>query len=132
MVKFSFEYKILVIPMFISPCLASSGKDMAVFIFDDLREKEARFEKLVSLATDGATNMVGKYSGMTTIINELIMRHCRETNVEPTTVNSVWCFAHRLNLATRAFLKTKPANVVLVFADWFSNRRNQVSNRQFW
>ena len=44
MVKFSFEDKIIVIPLFITQCLVSSGKDLAVFIFNNLKDKEAIFQ----------------------------------------------------------------------------------------
>ena len=36
-----------------------NGKGLAQFIFNNLREKKADFNKLVSIATDGASNMVG-------------------------------------------------------------------------
>ena len=63
--QFSFDNKALEIPIFICQCAISSGKEMAVFLFQKLTERNVRFEKLVSVATDGAANMTGKYNGMT-------------------------------------------------------------------
>ena len=98
MVKFSFEDKIVIVPLFITQCLVSSGKDLAVFIFNNLKDKDAMFHKLTSVATDGATNMLGKYNGMTANFTALVTRHCRDENIEPPMIHSIWCFAHRMNL----------------------------------
>ena len=73
--RFSFDNSVLVVPFLIAPCRVSSGKDLADLIFNCLK-KGAKFERLTSVATDGATNMVGKYNGMSTIINGLVERHC--------------------------------------------------------
>ena len=131
MARFSFGEKIIVAPLFITPCLVSSGNDLAIFIFNALKDKDAPFHKLVSVATDGATNMMGKYNGMTTIFNNLVVHHCREKNIQPNLIHTIWCFALRLNLVTKHFLALKPANVVLAFADWFTNKRRQVSYKRF-
>ena len=81
MVKFSFEDRIVVIPLFITQCLDSSGKDLAVFIFNALKDKEVMFHKLTSVVTDGATNMFGKYTGMTAFFTALVARYCRKTTL---------------------------------------------------
>ena len=129
--RFSFDDKALEIPLFIVPCTVSSGKEMAVFLFQKLKERNVMFDKLVSVSTDGASNMVGKFNGMTKHFKELVEQHCRENNLVSPTIHTVWCFAHRINLLTKTFLKMKPVNVVLAFSDWFSNRRRQVAYKRF-
>ena len=86
---------------------------------------------MVSISTDGAANMVGKYSGMARIFNALVQGHCRENETMTNTIHSLWCFARLINLVTKTFLTMKPANVVLSFSDWFSNKWRQVSYRRF-
>lgn len=129
--RFSFDNRALEIPIFISLCTVSSRKEMAGFIFEKLEERKARFDKFVSVATDGAANMVGKVNGMTTHLKRLVEQNCRENGLSFPTIHSVWCFAHRINLVTRAFLTLKPVNVILAFSDWFSNRRRQVAYKSF-
>ena len=131
-VRFSFDNNSVELPLFISCYLVSTWKDLVYFLFDELKEKNARFDKLVSIATDGAANMMGKYNGMTKHFQYVVERFCRERGWRCHLIHSVWCFAHRLNLVTKAFLTTKPVNVVLAFADWFSGRRLQVSYKRFF
>ena len=83
------------------------------------------------MTTDGAANMVGKYNGTTVNFKRLVEKHCRVNNVESLFKHTVWCFVHRLNLVTKSFLTMKHANVVLSFADWFANKRRQVSYKRF-
>ena len=131
MVRFSFDNRVLELPLFIGPCFVSSGKDLAGFIFRKLEERNARFDKFVSMATDGAANMIGKYNGVTSHFKVLVREHCRDNNVACPLSHSVWCFAHRLNLVTKSFLTAKPVNIVVAFADWFANKRRQVSYKSF-
>ena len=60
--RFSFDNKAQEVPLFISLCTISSGKEMALFLFERLKERNAMFNKLISVATDGAANMVGKFN----------------------------------------------------------------------
>mgnify|MGYP004552267677 CR=1 FL=1 len=130
-VRFSFDSNTLEIPLFICSCVTSSGKELARLIFERLIERNARLDKFVSVATDGAANMVGKFNGMTTHLKTLVEQHCRNNNRGSPTKHSIWCFAHRINLVTRAFLTLKPVNVVLAFSDWFSKRGRQVAYKRY-
>ena len=130
-VRFTFDNNMLEIPLFISSCAASSGKEMARYIFERLIERNACFEKFVSVATDGAANMIGKFNGMSRHLKTLIENHCRSNNVRSPTIHTMWCFAHRINLVTKAFLATKPVSVVLAFSDWFAKRGRQVAYKRF-
>ena len=98
---------------------------------DKLDEHGAEFQKLVSVATDGAANMVGKYSGMTACLKRLVQQRCSTGRIPYNEFHSVWCFAHRLNLVTRDFMDLKGVNIVKAFADWLSDRRRQVSSKTF-
>ena len=104
---------------------------MARLIFQKLIERNAHFDKLVSVATDGAANMVGKFNGMTACFKTLVEQHCRGNNMYSPKIHTMWCFAHRINLVTRAFLAIKPVNVVLKFSDWFSKRGRQVAYKRY-
>lgn len=53
--------------------------------------------KLVAMGSDGASNMVGKRSGLATLLRQ-------DINDE---IINVHCFAHRLELAFRDVLKKK-------------------------
>ena len=119
------------IPLFLTQCQVSSGKYLASLLFNWLKNKNANFSKLVSVSTDGATNMIGKYYGMAVNLNSLVATHCRQNNIGIPTIHSLWCFAHRINLVTKTFLIEKPVNAVLSFADWVSNKRRQVSYKTF-
>ena len=130
-IRFSFDNKMIQLPLFITPCLDLSGKDLACFVFDKLRERNARFDKFTSIATDGAASMVGRFNGMTTMLKRLVEQFCRDKNLPSPSMHSVWCFSHRLNLVTKSFLTSKPVNAVLAFADWFANKRRQVSYKRF-
>ena len=129
--RFTFDTVIYELPLFITKCDHSSGEDLALFIFNNLKDKKAQFEKLTSISTDGASNMVGRYHGMTTNFKRLVGQYCRANLLRSPITHSVWCFAHRLNLVTRSFLTMRPVNFVLSFADWFSNKRRQVSYKRF-
>ena len=75
--------------------------------------------------------MLGKFNGTASHIKRIVHQHCRDKHLNPPSLHSVWCFSHRLNLVTKTFLTMKPANVVLSFSDWFSNKRRQVAYNKF-
>ena len=129
--RFSLESDAYELPLFIMKCQASSGEDLALFIFNNVREKNANFEKLVSITTDGASNMVGRFNGMVVNFKRLVDQHCRANNLRSPIIHTVWCFAHRINLVTRSVLSMRPLNFVHSFADWFSTKRRQVSYKKF-
>ena len=86
---------------------------------------------MVSVATDGAANMLGKFNGMASHFKNLVRQHLQDNHVDSPTIHSVWRFTHRMNWVLKTFLTTKPANVVLLFSDWFSNKRNGLAIKQF-
>ena len=119
-VRFSFEGRIVQTPLFFEVLSASTGNGIAELVINKLLEHGVQFEKLVSDSTDGAGNMVGRLSGMTTTLKELIRQHCTHAHVPFKEFHSVWCIAHRLNLVTRDFLDSRGIYVVKAFCDWVS------------
>ena len=106
-IRFSFEDRIVQRPLFLDVLSASTGNGIAELVFNKLLEHGVQFEKLVSVSTDGAGNMVGRLSGMTTTLKELIRQHCTHAHVPFKEFHSVWCMAHRLNLVTRDFMDSR-------------------------
>ena len=130
-VRMSFEERTVQHPLFFAVCPQSTGSGVALFIFNKLVEREAPFEKLVSVSTDGATNMIGGNVGMTACLKRLIQQYCSSNQIQFNDFHSVWCFAHRMNLITKDFLENKGVNIVKTFADWFSDRRRQATYKSF-
>ena len=130
-VRFSFLERTLQLPLFFAICPHSTGSGVAHFIFNKLVERLSPFEKLVSVCTDGATNMIDGNMGMTTCLKRLIQQHRATQQIQFNDFHSVWCFAHRLNLTTKDFLEMKGVNFIKTFADWFSDKRRQVLYKTF-
>ena len=65
-VKFSSQERTFQLSLLFSDSPHSTGSGGAHFIFNKLVERPAPFEKLVSVCTDGATNMFGGNIGVTT------------------------------------------------------------------
>ena len=130
-VRFSFEDRIVQTPLFFEVLSASTGNGIAELVFNKILEHGVQFEKLVSVSTDGAGNMVGRLSGMTRTLKELIRQHCRHAHVPFNKFHSVWCMAHRLNLVTRDFLDSRGIFVDKAFCDWVSDRRRQATYKLF-
>ena len=120
-VRFSFEEQTLQTPLFFAICPSTTGSGQAHFIYNKLVEHDTPFEKLVSVSTDGASSMIGGNVGMVACLKSLVQHHCSTNQTQFNDFHSVWCFAHRLNLATKDFLELKGVNVVKSFADWFSD-----------
>ena len=118
-------------PLFFDIFHGSSGNEIAHWIFNKILEYGPSFEKLVSVSTDGASNMVGRNGGMTCELKELIRQHCASREILFSEIHSIWCMAHRLNLVTKDFLNIKVINVVKAFCDWFSDRRRQTRYKKF-
>ena len=53
-------------------CHASTGEEMATFVFEERQQMHAPFEKLSSIATDGAHAMLGKQNGMIAHLKRLV------------------------------------------------------------
>ena len=129
--RFCFEDSVVQIPLFFDVCHRATGNDIAQFVFNKLLDFNPVFEKLVSVSTDGASNMIGRASGMAARLKLLIRQHCATRQVPFNNFHSVWCFAHRLNLVTKDLMQMKGVNIVKAFADWFSDRRRQTNYKMF-
>ena len=122
-VRFSFEERTSQKPLFFAICPSSTGSGQALFVFNKLVEFETPFEKLVSVSTDGASNMIGENIGMIACLKRLIQQLCFTKQTPFIDFHSMWCLAHRLNLTTKDFMEFKGINVVKALTDWFSDRR---------
>ena len=91
-VRFTFENNALELPLFISSCRVASGYDLVRF-FDKLIERNAPLDKLVSISTDGAANMIGRFNGMTKQFTLLLEQYSRDHQSESRLINYIWCFA---------------------------------------
>ena len=60
--------------LFYAVCHCSTGKELAQFVFDKLKHYDAPFEKLTSVATDGAKNMIGAENGMIPNLRRLVKK----------------------------------------------------------
>ena len=68
-VRFGFEDRISQEVLFFERVSETNGKQLAKFVFEKLEEKNCDFSKMVSITTDGATNMIGQNTGMA---NEIV------------------------------------------------------------
>ena len=93
-----FEDNVEQFPLFYTVCLASTGEDLACFVFDKQKSMNATFSKLVSVTTDGASSMIGIGNGMTRRFKRLLQQ---ETRTDSFQLQQVWCLARRLNLVLR-------------------------------
>ena len=130
-VRFCLEDSVIQLPLFFDVCHQTTGNDIAHFVFNKLLEFNPSFEKLVSISTDGATNMIGRSSGISTKLKHIIHQHCATRQLPFNDFHSVWCFAHRLNLVTKDLMDLKWMSIDKAFADWFSDRRRQTSFKAF-
>ena len=126
--RFTFQDKMKQFPLFFDVCHASTGDEMATFVFERLKQMHAPFMKLSSITTDGANAMVGKRNGMVVSLKRLV-RSDVGTN-EPS-INTIWCMSHRLNLVVRGFERVEHIKNVFKFSDWFSTKRNAVAYRRW-
>lgn len=122
-VRFSLDDRIEQMPFFLSVCGASSGEEIAAFVFRRLKEKRVPFSKLLSIATDGASNMTGSVNGMVAHLKRMVRE---EAGRENCILQPLWCFAHRLNLVIRDFQHVPCINAVIRFLDWFTSKRMAV------
>ena len=130
-VRFVFESDVMQLPLFMALCYASSGEEMASFVLTKLREKNAIFNKLVSVTTDGASNMIGKDRGFFACFCRLLKTTGTLQPHEVDSIINVWCFAHRMNLVTRDMKEAPGMNDIFSFADWITSRRVAVLYRKF-
>ena len=126
--RFTFQDCLKQFPLFFSICHASTGEEIAAFVFQMLKQMHAPFEKLSSIATDGANNMIGRDNRMTVYLKRLIQH---EMGNESCYFHSIWCMSHRLNLVVGGFERVEHIKDVLKFSDRFASRRKTVSYRRW-
>ena len=122
-VRFTFKTRLEQFPLFFGVCDASTGQELADFVFRRLQRNNVPLAKLVSVATDGAHNMVGQINGMVSHLKRLVQHTLGE--ITPT-FDHVWCLAHRLNLVIGDFRDVPNIKGVFLFADWFTSKRKAV------
>ena len=71
-VRFTFQDRLEQFPLFMKVCDASTGEEVAAFVFNSLKVYNAQFNKLSSIATDGASAMIGKANGMISFFKRLV------------------------------------------------------------
>ena len=126
--RFTFQDTMKQFPLFFSVCYASTGDEMASFVFERLKRMRAPFSKLSSIATDGANSMIGKRNGMIAHLKRLVQN---ETGNDDIFFNTIRCMSHRLNLVVKGFERVRHINNVLKFCNWFSSKRNAVAYRMW-
>ena len=94
-----------------------------------LVSKNVPFEKLSCVASDVAASMIGSTNGMSAHLRRLFARkygqqHCK--------MESLWCFAHRLNLVIRDFQHVDYINSVIRFCDLFTTKRRAICYKNGW
>ena len=104
---------------------------MAAFVLTKLLEKRAVFFKLTSLTTDGASNMIGNEQGLFACLIRQLKNRWLLPVEQADAIKNVWCFAHRLNLATRDMREMPGMAEVFSLADWITSRRVAVTYRKF-
>ena len=129
-VRFVFESDVMQFPLFMALCYASSGEEMASFLLTKLREEKAILNKLVSVTTDGVSNMIGKDRGFFACFCRLLKTTGTLQSHEVDSIMNA-CFAQRMNLVTRDMKDAAGMNDIFSFADWITSRRVAVSYRKF-
>ena len=104
---------------------------MAKIVFDKLEEKNCDFSKLVSITTDGASNMIGQEHGMANEIVKMANEKMNANRRFGVDVHCLWCIAHRLNLVAQDFKEVENINFVIKFAKWITASDRLVSYASF-
>ena len=110
---------------------ATTGEDLARFVFGKLEEKNCDFSKMISITTDGATNMIGQEHGMA---NEMIKMANEKYGLNKrlgVDVHCLWCIDHRLNLVVQDFKEVEGINFVIKFLKWITASDRLVSYTSF-
>ena len=126
--RFVFDCRIEQMTLFYSICHATTGDELARFVFEKLKEFNVPFGKLRSVATDGAKSMIGSFNGMVPQLRRMINR---ENSSQLSSFKSVWCLAHRLNLVITDFQRVPFINSVFLFAKVFASKRKAVQYKKW-
>ena len=100
--------------LFNAVCHGSTWKELAQFVFNKLKQHNVPFEKLASVATDGAKNIIGSDNGMVSCLKRLVKQ---EMGPNSSSFKSAWCLAHRLNLVITDFERVPFINSVFISQD---------------
>ena len=130
-VRFVFDDNTTQFPLFMALCYASSGDEMASFLLSKMTEKRAVMSKLVSVTTDGASNMIGNDQGLFVCLCRQLRASGAVGRENVDGIKNVWCFAHRMNLVTRDLRDVPGMGDVFSLADWITSRRVAVAYRKF-
>ena len=129
--RFGFEDRISQEVLFFDKVSETTGKEMAKFVFEKLEENQCDFTKMVSITTDGATNMIGQNAGMANEIVKMVNAKYHLDKRIGVDVHSMWCIAHRINLVAQDFKEVENINFVITFAKWITASDRLVSYSTF-
>ena len=129
--RFGFDDRIDQVILFFERIAETTGLNIARFIFDRLSEKNCDFTKLISITTDGASNMIGQTHGMANELLRMANEKCGSNRRLGVDVHSLWCLDHRLNLVVQDFKEVENINFVLKFLKWFTTSDRLVSYTAF-
>ena len=96
-----------------------------------MEEKNCDFSKMVSITTDGASNMIGQNTGMANEIVKLANEKHHLNKTIGVDIHCMWCIAHRLNLVAQDFKEVENINYVIKFAKWITASDRLVSYTAF-
>ena len=128
--RFGFEDHISQQVLFFDKVSETTGRKMARFVVDKL-EKNCDLTKMVSITTDGASNMIGQNAGMANEIVKLVNERTNGNKRIGVDVHCLWCMAHRLNLVAQDFKEVENINFVIKFAKWITASDRLVSYSAF-
>ena len=118
--RFGFKDKISQEILLFEKINKTTGHELARFLFDRLVEKNCDFKKLISITTDGASNMTGQTRGMANEMVKLVNENCGLTKRIGVDIHCIWCIDHRLNLVAQDFKEVKNINFVIKFIKWIT------------
>ena len=92
--RFGFEDRIFQEILIFDKISQTTGKETARFIFEKLNEKRCDFSKLVSITTDGASNMTGQAHGMASEMVRMINGQFNTNKRIGVDMHCLWCIDH--------------------------------------
>ena len=118
--RFGFDDRISQEIMIFEKVSETTGRDLARFVFEKLNEKNCDFSKLISITTDGASNMIGQERGMANEMVKLVNEKLNAPKRIGVDVHCLWCIDHRLNLVAQDFKEVPNINYVIKFLKWIT------------
>ena len=125
--RFGFDDRIFQEILIFDKISQTTGKETARFVFEKLNEKRCDFSKLVSITTDGASNMTGQAHGMASEMVRMINGQFNTNKRIGVDVHCLWGFDHRLNLVAQDFREVPNINFVITFIKWITVRDRLVN-----